>query len=224
MNPSKEAPIGSFILREVVQERIRAAIWDGTLKPGERIVETHWAKKLGISQTPVREALRELEQMGLVETYPRRGSFVTRPSIQSINEMFDLRINLEQFALRRAIVADDGELLTRLRDIADEMKRQRGERSIATLVELDQHFHDELVRASGNRLLHRTWSLLRPVQWTFVTIATSLRYDADRMAAIHLELVDVMATGDMPSIEVAIEAHIRWSERDVLTHFATGGE
>lgn len=124
------------MLRDSVREHIREAIWNGDLRPGDHIVETLWAKRLGTSQTHLREALRGLEQMSLVETYPRRGSFVTRLSVQSIRDLFDLRTNLEQFAARHALRRGDGSLLQRLRSLAVEMRCQRGEDRVAALVTL----------------------------------------------------------------------------------------
>ena len=87
-------------LREVVFETLRDAIRKGILKPGERLMEIHLAEQLGVSRTPVREAIRKLELEGYVIMMPRRGTYVSNLSIKDINEVFEIRINSERFLTR----------------------------------------------------------------------------------------------------------------------------
>src|SRR5947209_19061185 len=91
----RDSPLGGQSLRAEVRERLRQAIMQGELKPGEQIVESRLARQLGISQAPVREALRELEQMGLVVNHMRRGTFVRELTAQDAWEMYTLRAQLE---------------------------------------------------------------------------------------------------------------------------------
>src|SRR5919205_3173807 len=86
-----DAPLAGQSLRAEVRERLRRAIMQGTLKPGEQIVESRLARQLGISQAPVREALRELEQLGLVVNHSRRGTFVRKFTPEDAWEMYTLR-------------------------------------------------------------------------------------------------------------------------------------
>ena len=85
-------------LREVVFETLRDAIRKGILKPGERLMEIHLAEQLGVSRTPVREAIRKLELEGYVIMMPRRGTYVSNLSIKDINEVFEIRTSLDSLA------------------------------------------------------------------------------------------------------------------------------
>lgn len=207
------------VLRDVVQERIRHAIWDGTLRPGERIVETQLARDLGVSQAPVREALRDLEQKGFVVTVPRRGSFVTQPSSKSIREHYSLRVALEQFGVRLVVPTIQDDQLQQLEDIVAAMRQARTPDAVADLVRLDQLFHETFLGFSGHQLLLRSWTNLQPVQWTYITIARSLAYDPELAARSHQVVVDALRSRDVDLASGTLEPHIMRSMDDVLAQF-----
>ena len=113
-------------LREVVCETLREAIRGGVLKPGERLMEIQLADELGVSRTPVREAIRKLELEGYVIMLPRRGTYVANLSIRDINEVFEIRTTLDALASGLAaerITAEELEKLERLL-VIDVYKRQ----------------------------------------------------------------------------------------------------
>jgi DNA-binding GntR family transcriptional regulator len=207
------------VLRAVVQEKIRDAIWNGRLRPGERIVETQLARDLGVSQAPVREALRDLEQKGFVVTIPRRGSFVTQPSSKSIREHYSLRVALEQFAARLAVPTIQDEELQQLDDIVAAMREARSPDAVADLVRLDQVFHETFLGFSGHQLLLKSWTNLQPVQWTYITIARSLAYDPELAARSHQAVVDALRSRDADLASRTLEPHIMRSMDDVLAQF-----
>ena len=124
------------VFREEIRSAIREAIFAGELHPGDKIIETFWARELGVSQGPVREAIRDLEAQGLVETVPFKGSRVRTLTEKDIRDNYSVRICLESKSIRDAIgELSDGDLekLTdRLREILGEMDgcaRQTYERS-----------------------------------------------------------------------------------------------
>lgn len=90
------------LYREEIKEALRNAIFDGKLKPGDRIIETRWAKELGVSQSPVREAIRELEIIGLVENVPYQGSFVRKITEKDLKDSYLVRMALEQLGAEQA--------------------------------------------------------------------------------------------------------------------------
>lgn len=217
MNSSGQVEV--TVLRDKVQERIRNAIWNGRLKPGDRIVEMQLARELGVSQAPVREALRELEQKGLVVARPRRGTFVTTPSPKSIRELYSLRLALEQFAARLVVPRFGETGRAELEAIVAQMRQADAPEPVVRLVRLDQMFHERFVALADHALLFRTWANLHPVQWTYITIAESLSYDPELVARSHQQLVDAFQTRDVGVAERQLEAHIMRSLGDVLARF-----
>lgn len=113
------------VFREEIRNAIREAIFSGKLNPGDRIIETYWAKELGVSQGPVREAIRDLEAMGLVETVPFKGSRIRTLTEKDVRDNYSVRICLESKSIRDAIIQLDdqrmAELVGHLRTILLEM-------------------------------------------------------------------------------------------------------
>ena len=149
-------------LREVVCESLREAIRKGVLKPGERIMEIKLAEELGVSRTPVREAIRKLELEGYVVMMPRRGTYVADMSIRDINEIFEIRTALESLSNSLAaehITEDELEHLQRLLVIIGGYIKEYEEgddheAAMEKIVETDIEFHDLLYHAArNNRLL-----------------------------------------------------------------------
>ena len=141
-------------LREVVFETLRDAIRKGILKPGERLMEIHLAEQLGVSRTPVREAIRKLELEGYVIMMPRRGTYVSNLSIKDINEVFEIRTSLDSLASGLAaerITDEELEHLQRLLVVIGEaIKRKKIWKKSLKLI---RKFHDILYQASRNNRL-----------------------------------------------------------------------
>ena len=143
-----------------VLERLRALILTGEYGPEERLIEEQLAERLGVSRTPVRQALTMLEAEGLVEITPNRGATVCSFSIEDVWDIYDLRAVLEGHAARRAAGRIERRELERLRELAREMEGLPGqfddhEEEIRALVALNQEFHGTIVEASRNRRLER---------------------------------------------------------------------
>ena len=140
-------------LREVVYETLREAIKTGGLTPGERLMEIQLAEELGVSRTPVREAIRKLELERFVVMIPRRGTYVANLSLKDINEVFEIRAALDGLAAGLAaerITEEELEQLERLLvEISEHIDHHDNEKIVAT----DEAFHDILYRASRNERL-----------------------------------------------------------------------
>ena len=140
-------------LREVVSETLRQAIKDGVLKPGERLMEIQLADELGVSRTPIREAIRKLELEGFVVMVPRRGTYVADISLKDIAQVFEIRSALEELAAGLAaerITPDELEYLER---ILVEINEYIDNDEFDKIVDADVRFHDVLYHASRNQRL-----------------------------------------------------------------------
>ena len=140
-------------LRELVCETIRQAIVDGVFSPGERLMEIQLADEMGVSRTPVREAIRKLELEGFVVMIPRRGTYVADISIKDINEVYEIRTSLEVLAAGLAAERISDEELETMQRLLVEIGQHIEDGNIEKIVEIDTAFHDVLYKASRNKRL-----------------------------------------------------------------------
>ena len=152
------------VLREDVKSFVIDAIMRGSYKIGERLVETQVARDLDISQAPVREAFRDLEQIGILRTVPYKGAYVNGYSSKELKDAYDVRAELESLAIRQALPAITDRQLEALAEIYEEMKK---ESDIKIQVALDVKFHESIVDASNNKILKSAWSAVSIASWTF---------------------------------------------------------
>ncbi len=151
--------ISRTVLREQVKDVLLQRIVNGELKPGERLVETRIASELGTSQAPVREALRDLELLRMVESEPFRGARVRAFGDDELIEVYPVRAVLEELAAKEAAKLLDGDVTVLEREV-DEMRDAAGRGDINALVRHDLAFHRVIVEAAGNSVLEQCWKSL----------------------------------------------------------------
>lgn len=140
-------------LRDVVFNTLRQAILKGELKPGERLMEIALAEKLGVSRTPIREAMRKLEQEGLVVMIPRRGAQVANITEKDLNDVLEVRIALENVAIEKACTHMSEEDMNKLWLAAKEFEYTIEEGNLVKLAEADVAFHEIIYQSSDNKRL-----------------------------------------------------------------------
>lgn len=204
---SRAPTIGRRVLREEVKEYLIELIRRGELKPGDRVVETHVAQQLGVSQTPVREALRDLELFGFVVSSPFRGTRVREVSTTDLIEIYAIRAALEGVAARQTAPRITEPALAELATLLDRMREAAVRDDRYALVEADIAFHRIIVEASGNRLLRQFWESMSLSTSTFLTVVMS-RHNLDELAARHEPLLAALRTGDPALAEAAMRRHI----------------
>lgn len=200
------------VLSEQVKGRLLAAILDGRYPPGARIVETRVAREFGTSQAPVREALRDLEALGVIETAPFRGARVRRPSSSELSEAFEVRSILESHAARLAMAHISPDDLERLGGLVDQMREAAAQGDPYSEATADAAFHGHIVHLSGNATLERVWRTLEPFLQTYITIASTTddrRLVADR----HMPIIEALRSGDAGLVESAFQSHFEAAEQ-----------
>ena len=148
-------------LRDVVFNTLRKAILKGDLKPGERLMEIALAERLGVSRTPVREAMRKLELEGLVVMIPRRGAQVANITEKDLNDVLEVRIALENLSIENACARMTEEQLDELWKAAKSFESTRDEGNLVKLAEADVAFHEIIYKSSDNRRLNQVLNNLR---------------------------------------------------------------
>jgi DNA-binding GntR family transcriptional regulator len=198
--------ISRAILSDTVRDRLLEAILDGRYPPGSRIVETRAAREFGTSQAPVREALRDLEALGVVEIEAFRGARVRRPSLDELLEAYIVRSELEALVVRLAIPRLTAEDLEVLSGYLDAMDRAAEAGAIVAEAAADASFHGYLVHVAGNGTLERVWGLLEPYLRTYISLAVP-GADRRRIAGLHAPVLDALRAGDVVGAEAAIRRH-----------------
>ena len=140
-------------LRDVVFNTLRQAILRGELQPGERLMEIQLANKLGVSRTPIREAIRKLELEGLVLMIPRRGAEVAQITEKSLRDVLEVRRALEELAVQLACLRMTEEGIVELKQAAAEFEHVLGDEDITVVAEADVAFHDVIYMATDNQRL-----------------------------------------------------------------------
>ncbi|HEX4805749.1 MAG TPA: GntR family transcriptional regulator [Conexibacter sp.] len=188
----KVKPTRSLLYLEV-KEILLARIARGTYRPGDRLVETRIARELDVSQGTVREALRELEAMRLVESQPHRGARVRAVSPEELAEAHQVRAALEEYAARRA--AERHVDVTGLQAEVERMSAAAAAGDATAYARHSVSFHRRIVEASGNRLLREMWNALR-VETRTTLDALRAGFDLDAAARSHQPIVDALAAAD----------------------------
>ncbi|GAA3516345.1 GntR family transcriptional regulator [Aeromicrobium panaciterrae] len=197
---------------------IRAGILSGEFERGERLREEELAVKVGVSRTPVREALRRLDAEGLVQFQPNRGARVSARSAQELEDLYDLRAMLEGYGARLAASRASDAEISELADLAVRMEAVTKSASfdVDELTRLNGEFHWSIVRASRNSQLD---ALIRGVIDVPLAHHTFERYEPERLQASHShhrELVSALQAHDGQWAEAVMRSHILAARTTVL--------
>ncbi len=208
-------PLARSVLSAQVKDRMLQWILEGELPPGSRIIETRVARQLGTSQAPVREALRDLATLGLVEMHPYRGAKVREPAANELVEAMEVRGELEAIAARQAATRVDEATLATMRALLVDMRASadRGDAHAQALQ--NSEFHDCVIESSGNRTIQRLWKILEPFARTYLT-ATLPGADLHWLADRHLAIVEALEARDPERAAQAMRVHAREAEEQVL--------
>lgn len=202
-------------LRERAMDRLRHAVTTREIAPGTRLVETELSAALGISRGTLREALRQLEHEGLIETDERGRLTVRTLSTGELADMFTVRSALEGLAAAVLTTCPDlATVVRRLQGAVDVLQAAHG--SIGESIEADLHFHRLLCELTGNTTLLRAWETLTGPMRMAILFAGPETAVVNMSAPRHQELVDAIATGDPHTAQSAVATHMRQAARTLL--------
>jgi DNA-binding GntR family transcriptional regulator len=195
-------------LKDEAYRIIKEAITTLQFRPGEPVIEGKLAKSLGISKTPVRNALVRLEQEGLVQTFPFRGTFVAPLNVRRVKETFEVRGALEELALRDLIGRVSPQDVVRLRRVIDEAAVNVHEGHLEESIESIREFHEGLVSLSDNGLLNETYSILSDHLARIRAICGHIPGRVEKSAQEHKAIVDAIEHNDLDGAIVALRLHL----------------
>jgi DNA-binding GntR family transcriptional regulator len=209
MRTSSTRPSGSAATR--AYDFAKWAILNAVYAGGDVITEGGIAGELGISRTPVREALLRLEVEGLVRLYPKKGAVVSSFSVTEAEDVLEARVLVENYTAGRSF-ANRLTLLPELEQVHEQMRQRRREHDTAGFTECDRQFHELIVDAAGNTVLSSIYRTLRERQTLFTSVM--MRGRVDRMEAAIAEHDKILATlrGDNEAAFCAcVNDHLQWS-------------
>ena len=206
-------------LREIVLEALKDAIVNGKLKPGERLMEQQVAEELGVSRTPVREAIRKLEIEGFIIIIPRKGAYVSDISLKDIAQVFEVRAAMEALAAGLAAqrIADDQ--MEKLERKLVEVKNAVDNSDLDNIIQFDTDFHEIIYDASRNDRLVQILNNLREQIQRYRTASLASPGRLKDTLREHQELVDAISTRNVALAQKVAKEHIENAENTILEAF-----
>ncbi|WP_369170719.1 GntR family transcriptional regulator [Streptomyces sp. R28] len=202
-----------------VYTHVKQGVLERRYEGGILLTEGELAEAVGVSRTPVREALLRLEVEGLIKLYPKKGALVLPVSAQEIKDVVETRMLVEEHAARKAVPAPPG-LIARLEELLAQQKDQAAAGDLAGAAVTDRCFHAEIVRSGGNEILSRLYDQLRDRQLRMGVAV--LHSHPDRIAKTlveHEEILQALRSGDAEAAVGMVHRHIGW-----FSHLARGEE
>ena len=194
------------VLADQVKDHILQAIMAGRYPPRSRIVETQIARELGMSQAPVREALRGLEVLGVVEISPFRGARVRHPSTAELLEAYAVRSSLEALGARLAMPVITDVDIADLEGFGEEMREAAARGDSHAVAIADASFHGLLIATAANSTLERVWRSLEPYSRTYITLVAP-GADPAWTADLHRPILEAVRQRDTERVATALRRH-----------------
>lgn len=202
-------------LRDVVFNTLRKAILKGELKPGERLMEIALAERLGVSRTPVREAMRKLELEGLVVMIPRRGAQVANITEKDLNDVLEVRIALENLSIENACARMSEEQLAELKKAGRYFEETIKEGNLVKLAEADVAFHEVIYKASDNRRLNQVLNNLREQIYRYRVEYLKEEETRNVLVKEHEEIYEAIKNRDVKKAQEISFRHIE-NQREAI--------
>lgn len=195
-------------LRDVVFNTLREAILKGQLAPGERLMEIRLAERLGVSRTPIREAIRKLELEGLVLMIPRKGAEVAKISTKSLRDVLEVRRSLEELAIELACQRITEAQLEELEKAKEVFAEALKTKEVMHIAESDEKFHDIIYQATGNVRLVQILNNLREQMYRYRL--EYIKYEEKRQVLMieHERILKAVKTRNIPEAKAAVREHI----------------
>lgn len=209
-------------LRDIVFQTLRNAIITGELQPGERLMETQLAEKLGVSRTPIREAIRKLELEGLVVMVPRKGAQVAQFTEKDIQDVLEVRAALEALAAKLACRRMDDRAFLKLQLAIAEYSYAAKNKDLETMIEKDVEFHDIICNATQNDKLIQLFNNLKEQVNRYRITYLKNAEDSETVEAEHLAILDALKNKDEEVASRLASKHIH-TQCDSITDLVKTG-
>jgi DNA-binding GntR family transcriptional regulator len=199
-----------------VFEQLEESILSGRIKPGESLIELKLSEQLGVSRTPVREAIRMLEQKGLVQIIPNKGAVVLGISEKDLEDIYTIRMYIEGLASRLAAANITDEQVRELSEIVDLQEFYSLKQSTSHIKDLDSRFHEMIYEYSNNRTLQHTLSDLHHMVVRYRQLSFAAEGRAEKAIEEHRQILQALARHDQDAAEKLTVQHISNAKDNLL--------
>jgi len=206
-------------LKQQIEARLKQAILDGAFAPGQQLVEGEIARQFGVSRSPVREAIQDLQRQGYVVKKPRRGTFVTELTPQAVVEIYTLRVLLEGYAAAIAAASCPPEALQRMHVLVGDMEQAMRSSNLVAFSEADLEFHSVLCYATGHQRLISLSQCLRPEMGFHIVLSRYSLTEIENLFRQHSLMLAAIEAGDSSQARQIIQQHVRWGGALFLQKF-----
>ena len=205
-------------MRADIRSYIHQQILSGALKPGDRIVETQLARDLNVSQAPVREAILELSVMGLLEDRPYSGTYVCLFTAEEIEDIYNTRAFIEEYAAARAAKRITPEEIERIYEVLEEMRVAAEEGDYTSFSVIDKRFHELILDAARSKAMKRIWNTLLMAEWTALSLKTT-KLSLPDILCEHREIMRHIENRSEHSASAQMFLHIRKYSAGAVEYF-----
>lgn len=201
-----------------IYKQLRQDIIEGKYKSGDTLIETKLAEEFGVSRTPVREAIRQLEREGLVQYVPNKGAIVESITLQDVSDIYTIRRMIEGLSARWAAERITKEGLAKLKELIELMEFYTERGDVEQMSRLDAMFHLKILEASHSRPLERVLSSF--IDYVQLARAASLSVPGRLKSTLeeHKKVYEAIASGNPTEAERALTEHICRAERNLVEH------
>lgn len=208
--PAKQPPAKQPPAAERVYAHVKQGVLERRYEGGTLLTEGELAEAVGVSRTPVREALLKLEVEGLIKLYPKKGALVLPVSAQEIADVVETRQLVEEHAIRKAVPASPA-LIERLTQLLEKQREQAEAGDLAAAAVTDRCFHAEIVRSGGNAILSRLYDQLRDRQLRMGVAVMHAHPDrVTKTLTEHREILEALRSGDAEAAVDLVHRHVSW--------------
>lgn len=209
-------------IRGQVYELLKQAICDGDYKPGQWLQEKELAEQFSISRSPVREALRQLAADGLVVDVPNKGVFVREFTAQDMEEIFDLRVMMENYAIEKTAQNLDENAKVKLNHCLDELEDAYAKNDLKRYIEGDRALHDLFVELSRNSLLAITYERIRTMIQQFRVYSLSSKDRLDGSVTEHREIINCLMEDRIAQAQEINSRHLQLAKERIIVYLENG--
>lgn len=214
-------------LREIVYEQLKMQILTGRIVPGTRMMEVELADEMGVSRTPVREAIRKLEKEGLVTIEPRRGAYASDISVKDMVDTLEVREDLEALATALAAQRMTPEQIEELERITEGYSEAIRNSDTEKIISFDEQFHRHIVAGTGNKTLMQLSEIVQELglRFRYLYYDDFSRYE--NMPVEHKQIIEAITAGDVEAARKTADNHVRKLKEFVIKEgeeaFKSGG-
>ncbi|WP_416143654.1 GntR family transcriptional regulator [Planococcus koreensis] len=212
------------VKKNSVYEYLYNAIRTGEIKPGQTLTERGLAEKIGVSRTPVREAIRKLEEQGIVTHEPHKGVKVITLSVGKVAQLYDVRELLEGLAARKLAERHTPEGISELARLIDKAEQEAVANNVHELARINSEFHLTLARLSGNVYLEAIMNMLQTQIGLMMSASLSTSGRPLQNISEHKMLIDAIRSGDGEFAESIAKHHVRNAREHAMQKLTEGGE